>query len=434
MPSSAPQRTPHQTAPGRWAQGWLWLVAGAASAWAVAATVALGQRVSGHAANVVDFLPLWLGGRALLLRTDPTDPQVSARLFRLAQLPMEPGGFASYYPQTASFLCAPLGYFALEGPFARGLQVVLGLALLSGVALGGAADLRGPRLLLVMALAVGLTASLPISWLLLNMGQSNTLLVLLVGAGIAAMARRRDGLAGVAIGLGIAIKLFPAVLLIPALLDRRWRVVGLALLVPAALMLLSLGLYHGPWVGSPWGGGAAGFVAARARTLIGEHAMVDLLWPLRGWLLGLGTLGLTAWGGWRRPAGLAPALAALWLAWVGAVMAGGAISHQGVVMLPAAAWLLGWPLATSRRWLAALVLCLVGAVAWQAEVFVAHQVRTMQWLPVCFAVWAGCALRVVDALVPVATRPVVAPAPGPRPPQALARRAITGTSSPARLS
>jgi hypothetical protein len=378
-----------------------WVVAALLFVWAGRAVWELYAEVARHSRRIVDFLPLYLGGRALRQGMDPTDPEVLRTVYEATDLRMRPSGFLSYYPQTASMLFAPLGGSEYR-EIARGLQLTFGAALLAGTAITAGTMCTGWRRIAALALGVGVAASVRSSWILINIGQSTTLLVLLLGVGVWVLARGRpsdDALGGVAIGVGISLKLFPLLLLVPALIGRRWRLVAASVAVPIALFAASLALYAGPWHASPLGLGAAWFIDTGIQPgWRQEPGAIRFLWHARTWGAGMVVLGLTAWTALRcRPQSIG-ALAALYVAWGGTVMAGSAMTHQGLLMLPALGWVLGWPLSGRRPWLgAAAVFLVLLSAAWR-RVFTTHEPDTLQWLPVCYAVLAACAVRLTMEL------------------------------------
>ena len=93
-------------------------------------------------------------------------------------------------------------------------------------------SIRGPvgaALLLVLSLSESLTTTL-------LLGNLNNCVLLALGSGYLLAERRgRPRLAGVLLGLSLAVKpVFVLVLLLP-LLQRRWRTVGWAIAIPAVL-------------------------------------------------------------------------------------------------------------------------------------------------------------------------------------------------------
>ncbi|QJW97120.1 glycosyltransferase family 87 protein [Frigoriglobus tundricola] len=80
------------------------------------------------------------------------------------------------------------------------------------------------------------------------MGQFNALLAFLFALAWAADRRDRAVLAGAAIGLAAAVKLFPAFLALYLIAARRWRALGAAAATAAAIGALALGLFGtGAW-------------------------------------------------------------------------------------------------------------------------------------------------------------------------------------------
>jgi alpha-1,2-mannosyltransferase len=73
-------------------------------------------------------------------------------------------------------------------------------------------------------------------------GQTQLLLLLLLTISWICLRRRRAGLAGVLLGLAIALKLFPALLIAPLLVQRRWRCITVALATAAGVFALSFAL------------------------------------------------------------------------------------------------------------------------------------------------------------------------------------------------
>ena len=74
----------------------------------------------------------------------------------------------------------------------------------------------------------------------LGMGQVNLILLLLVSLFTYCYSKQRDRLAGVLLGLAFAIKLFPALLFVYLVLERRWVIVGALVATVAASGLVTL--------------------------------------------------------------------------------------------------------------------------------------------------------------------------------------------------
>jgi hypothetical protein len=70
-------------------------------------------------------------------------------------------------------------------------------------------------------------------------GQVQLQLLLLLTASWLCLRRGREGWAGVLLGLAIALKLFPALLIAPLLVQRRWRCIAVALATAGGVFALS---------------------------------------------------------------------------------------------------------------------------------------------------------------------------------------------------
>jgi hypothetical protein len=73
-------------------------------------------------------------------------------------------------------------------------------------------------------------------------GQVQLQLLLLLTASWLCLRRGREGWAGVLLGLAIVLKLFPALLIAPLLVQRRWRCIAVALATAAGVFALSFAL------------------------------------------------------------------------------------------------------------------------------------------------------------------------------------------------
>ena len=96
----------------------------------------------------------------------------------------------------------------------------------------------------------------------------NLVLLALTGAAASALARDRDGTAGLLIGLASALKAFPGLLLVYLLLRRRWRAVAAGVFAACALTLLPAFQY------------GAGGMAAEIRDWLAISTSRG--WPARG--------------------------------------------------------------------------------------------------------------------------------------------------------
>lgn len=186
--------------------------------------------------------------------------------------------------------------------------------------------------------------ALPLVWRSERIGQLDALLLLLVTAGMLAVTRRRDALAGLLFGAAAVCKLYPGLVLVYFALRRRWACVSCAAL---AFGVANAGAIHA----AGWGPHRVyltmvlpllseptvktdnvSFYAVVAQLLIaGKFA--DALLPAPAWLLGLhlayaaGIAALVAWA-WRDAPRQTPRQATL-AATAGAVAA---------VLLPRLCW------------------------------------------------------------------------------------------------
>src|SRR4029079_14545837 len=71
-------------------------------------------------------------------------------------------------------------------------------------------------------------------------GQVHLVVVAAAAAAMVAFDRRRDAAGGALLGLAIAVKIFPALLLVVLAVQRRWRAVAATLVAVLALFLLAL--------------------------------------------------------------------------------------------------------------------------------------------------------------------------------------------------
>lgn len=110
----------------------------------------------------------------------------------------------------------------------------------------------------------------------LVMGQVNPVLVYLMTRAFGLLAAGRDGAAGAWLGLAVALKVTPALLVFHAAWRLRWRAVGAALAVLVALAVLAPAAVWGPartaeiyrgWADEALLGGVAGEDAATGRSV-----------------------------------------------------------------------------------------------------------------------------------------------------------------------
>jgi len=389
----APAATAASTALALVAAGWL----------AYAARPSIEVIRQNHTSSAKDLLPVYLGAHALAAGRDPNDPQALRATFGELGVKAQVGGFFSYYPRTASLLAQPLR----AAPFRDMVQPVRALLLASvigaaifGVLAGAAgAPSEGRRsparvgIVAAVALAVAAAAvSLRITMPIVRIAQPGPLVALVAAVGLWALARGRDVTAGVAIALGTGFKFAPALLFVPALGARRWRV-ALAGGAVAALLALGMAYFHAFDAGD-----AEARVADVGRFLFPplapswEPPLVPL-WRARVAVVPLTAL-LLLWAAWRRrPAAAAGAVA---LAGGAVVLAGTHMLHEAIHVVPVLGWVVGSALrpgAPRAAWIAPIALVGVGVVA--GTVSAAGNAPSLAFVPLATAAWLACAVRLV---------------------------------------
>jgi hypothetical protein len=317
------------------------LVSGVVAWWPLA-TPTPGQDTPGP-----DLAPLFLGGRALWHGLDPTAKQVHWEMWQRYGSGMRPGQFFMPYPTTGAFLAMPLSYRSWADLLVPVWAASAGALALAGLGAGGCATRRGLRSgATVAAAGLGLLtlASLDVNRHALELGQANPLVVLITVAAGLLLARGRDLPAGTLVALGVALKFFPGLLLIPILAFRRWR--ALAAAVVTGLVLAALTVRVCPdW--SPLGDLARAWEQATIGQAT-EHPPLGGLWRFRGLGGGLVTVAACGWLGWRRQDEEARTAAVTLALALGALEAGGMSPPHEVLLVAPALVLLVAPLA--RGW------------------------------------------------------------------------------------
>lgn len=156
-------------------------------------------------------------------------------------------GIAYVYPPALGLALVPLTAFPIDVAFAVWIALLFGCVI--GTAWCLAALVRGPRQrelgLLVAVLAVGIALFKPVRGALTFSNQADPLIMALLAGTVFTFGRRRDGWAGVLLGLAISVKPFLVVLALVPLWKGAYRLVAVAGLLSAVLVLgplLALGL------------------------------------------------------------------------------------------------------------------------------------------------------------------------------------------------
>jgi alpha-1,2-mannosyltransferase len=140
-----------------------------------------------------------------------------------------------------------VGAFALLPYKAARISWLLLMALATATAVGWFARMEGAKKQTAIILGIGALA-IPVVQTDLVYAQSNGILLFLLVVAWASLRNKRDGWAGAALGMATALKLFPALMVIPLLRLRRYRAALAHVLSAAAIFLVSsaaLGLSRG---------------------------------------------------------------------------------------------------------------------------------------------------------------------------------------------
>jgi hypothetical protein len=351
------------------------------------------DRLRHGASSAIDLLPLWLGGHVLAGGGDPTDATQLEAAYRALHPPVKAAGFLSYYPPTASVLAQPLSAVPFQtAALATRLAGAIGL-IVSAALVACARPVRSRPLALIATIAVaGLFLATRAARASLPSGQVGPIVVFFTALTLWAFGRERHRLAGVALGIGAGLKLFPLVLL-PAARPRVW--------VAAAVTLVALGL--GVLAFAPdfdpvlWVSRLGGFVNQGVHPVWvrQEPWWVLRLWQARFLALGLPSL-LTVVIVWRRRSDpeIATSSMALFAAWGGTIMAGSHHYHEGLVLLPALGWALAWPAQRGPGMLSALTTAALAGLAWWVGLTSPYVgANSLNGMVMGYGTWLVCAVR-----------------------------------------
>lgn len=324
--------------PPRWTRPLVWSLGLVGAVVGLAELLPLEDSTPALSAPRPDLAPLYLGGWALWHGLDPTSPAVHAAEWARVGAGTPPGAWFMPYPASAALLAMPLCYVGWQA-LAEPMWVASVTTLALGAVCAGLGRPGGLRERLAGAgLALMAVMGLEVTPHALNIGQINPIVVGLVLAAAAALARGWERGGGLLLALGAALKLFPGVLLLPLLLARRWRALAWAAGGGGLLALAT-------W--SQWAGWSplADLGRAWEQVTVGQahvHPPLGGYWHLRGAVAGALSAALGLWlVRRRRDARAVDALLGLALA-LGAVEAGGlSPPHEVLLVAPALAWLAG---------------------------------------------------------------------------------------------
>lgn len=192
------------------------------------------------AQRAADALPVYLSGAALHDGQDPTTQEGLQRAYDAREMSVRAATFSNLYPATTGVLVRPLA----RGTWEAFLSAWRALLLLGGVvggAAGGFAAARGRNAGLAAAIGAWCAVSaFPVTGECIALGQANLLVGGLLGVAMAAISRGWGGVAAGAAVLGGGLKLVPAIVGWTLLTGRRWRAVGIAVLLGIVLTAVTL--------------------------------------------------------------------------------------------------------------------------------------------------------------------------------------------------
>jgi Glycosyltransferase family 87 len=171
--------------------------------------------------TINDFTADYLSGRALLDGRAPYDGTVSlARLYSA-----DPGHIRALYgkgarnPHPPAYILVVVPFAAFSYEVARNAWLIV-MATSVAVAMILVVRASGKNLVTAVAVAAG-SLALPPARAELKIGEANALLLLAIAVGWYQLRKGRSIWAGVALGLGSAIKLYPLFLLVPLIRYRN---------------------------------------------------------------------------------------------------------------------------------------------------------------------------------------------------------------------
>lgn len=185
-----------------------------------------------------DALPVYLSAAAIHDGLDPTIQASLKQAYETREMGVRAAIYSNLYPASTGVLFGPLAHGSWTWFVTMWRWLLLAGAIAAG-AFGGLAAVRGPAAPLAAALGIWMAmAAFPVTDECIALGQVNVLVAGLMAVAAYALSRSRDGLAGVAAVLGMAVKLVPALCVWPLLAARRWR--GVALAVAAGVVVVGL--------------------------------------------------------------------------------------------------------------------------------------------------------------------------------------------------
>ena len=357
---------------------------------------------------------MYLGAKAVNQGLDPTDQATLEAVYAAADINVTKALFSVLYPPSLHVMLQPLGDLSHYGFLYYWRMLLLGVCVI-GLAAAGTAGLSKKRAPLGAALAV-----VGAFWLFplfvdvqLGLGQPNVIIVGLFGLAIGATARGFGGFAAAVAVVGAAIKLVPAIAFWPLLWARRWRALGVGLVL--GLIGLGVTVIHVPFER----------VLANLSATLAFQQTVEPHWlhvpSLPDWgrfvgflrrpallLLSLGLSALAVWSNrndaLRRQEASAVSIGLLATAL--AADSAGVGAYYATMAMPGMAVLISWPLASTGGRLAWLGLPASAMVFWLTDGGLIYSTPDVELKLVlaCLVMWSVIALRLLLLARPWSTK------------------------------
>lgn len=152
---------------------------------------------------------------------------------------MRDGAYQFIYPPLLAFLLLPMPTYQIAWWCWAGFSIGCWLVALSLLLRELSGDIRQKVSVVWLPVLLAALINFPPVLAHLFWGQLQLLLLLVLVGSWLCLRRERDVAAGVLLGLAIALKIFPALLLVPLLAQRRWRCIATAALTALGALLLS---------------------------------------------------------------------------------------------------------------------------------------------------------------------------------------------------
>jgi len=149
------------------------------------------------------------------------------------------GAYQFIYPPLPAFLLLPMPTYQAAWWCWAAFSIICWLLALALLLRELSGDIRREVSVVWRPVLVAALINLPPVLSHLFWGQLQLLLLLILVGSWLCLRRERDVAAGVLLGLAIALKIFPALLFVPLLAQRRWRCVAIAALTAIGVLVLS---------------------------------------------------------------------------------------------------------------------------------------------------------------------------------------------------